>query len=89
MKTLLLISKYLPVVMGTVAAVEQTVHAPGSTKAQVALNTIQTVSAIAGETIPEPHVQLISGLINGVVDTFNKTGVFTKGAPAAAGTGNA
>jgi hypothetical protein len=78
MKTLLLISKYLPVVMGTVAAVEQTVHAPGSTKAQVALNTIQTVSAIAGQTIPEPHVQLISGMINGIVDTFNKTGVFAK-----------
>ena len=65
--------------MGTVAAVEQTVHAPGSTKAQVALNTIQTVSQIAGQTVPEEHVQLIAGLINGVVDTFNKTGVFTKG----------
>ena len=41
---LALIAKYLPVVMGTVVAVEQTVHAPGPTKAQVALNTIQTVS---------------------------------------------
>jgi hypothetical protein len=78
MKTLLLISKYLPVVMGTVAAVEQTVNAPGSTKAQVALDAIQTVAGIAGQTIPEPHVQLISSLIDGVVDTFNKTGVFTK-----------
>ena len=83
MKTFLLISKYLPLVMGTVAAVEQTVHAPGSTKAQVALNTIQTVSAITGQTIPEPHVQLITSMINGVVDTFNKTGVFTKAAPEA------
>ena len=84
MKTFLLIAKYLPLVMGTVAAVEQTVHAPGQTKAQVALNTIQTVSQIAGQTIPETHVQLITGLIDGVVDTFNQTGVFTKGSPGLA-----
>ena len=73
-----LIAKYLPVVMGTVVAVEQTVHAPGQTKAQVALNTIQTVSAIAGEAVPEEHVQVVANLINGVVDVFNKTGVFQK-----------
>jgi hypothetical protein len=81
MKALLLIAKYLPLVMGTVAAVEQTVHAPGQTKAQVALDTIQTVAAIAGQTVPEQHVQVIASLINGVVDVFNKTGVFTKSAP--------
>ena len=80
---LALIAKYLPVVMGTVVAVEQSVHAPGQTKAQVALNTIQTVSAIAGEAVPEAHVQVVANLINGVVDVFNKTGVFTKLAPAA------
>ncbi len=84
MKTFLLIAKYLPLVMGTVAAVEQNVHAPGQTKAQVALNTIQTVSQITGQTVPETHVQLITGLIDGVVDTFNKTGVFTKGSPGPA-----
>ena len=81
MKTLLLIAKYLPLAMGTVVAVEQTVQAPGDTKAQVALNTIQTVSAIAGQTVPEQHVQLIAGIINGLVDVFNKTGVFVKAAP--------
>lgn len=79
MKAFLLIAKYLPLVMGTVSAVEQTVHAPGQTKAQVALDTIQTVSQIAGETVPEAHVQLIASLIDGVVSTFNKTGVFAKG----------
>jgi sensor domain CHASE-containing protein len=78
---LALVSKYLPVVMGTVVAVEQNVHAPGKTKAQVALNTIQTVSQIAGEAVPEEHVQLVTGLINGVVDTLNKTGVFQKTQP--------
>ena len=78
MKTFLLIAKYLPVVMGAVAAVEQTVQAPGQTKAQVALNTIQTVSQIAGEAVPEEHVQTVAHLINGVVDVFNKTGIFQK-----------
>jgi hypothetical protein len=72
-----LIAKYLPVVMGTVIAVEQSVNAPGTTKAQVALNTIQTVSQIAGEAVPEEHVQTVAHLINGVVDVFNKTGVFS------------
>ncbi len=75
---LALIAKYLPLVMGTIVAVEQSVHAPGQTKAQVALNTIQTVSAIAGEAVPEAHVQVVANLINGVVDVFNKTGVFQK-----------
>jgi hypothetical protein len=75
-----LIAKYLPVVMGTVLAVEQSINAPGSTKAQVALNTIQTVSQIAGEAVPEEHVQTVAHLINGVVDVFNKTGIFTKAA---------
>ena len=75
-----LIAKYLPVVMGTVLAVEQSINAPGSTKAQVALNTIQTVSQIAGEAVPEEHVQTVAHLINGVVDVFNKTGIFTTAA---------
>ncbi len=76
MKVLLLMAKYLPLVMGTVAAVEQTVQAPGQTKAQVALNTIQVVASIAGQTIPEAHVQTITSLIDGVVAAFNKSGVF-------------
>ncbi len=73
-----LIAKYLPVVMSTVVAVEQSINAPGTTKAQVALNTIQTASQIAGEVVPEEHVQTVAHLIDGVVGVFNKTGVFTK-----------
>ncbi len=75
-----LIAKYLPVVMSSVIAVEQNIHAPGTTKAQVALTTIQTASRIAGEVVPEEHVRTVAHLINGVVDVFNKTGVFTKSA---------
>ena len=84
MKTFLLIAKYLPLVMGTVTAVEQTVHAPGATKAKVAMDTIQMVSQIAGQTLPEDHVKLIARLIDGVVGTFNKTGMFTQGSPGPA-----
>jgi hypothetical protein len=76
-----LIAKFLPVVMSTVVAVEQNINAPGTTKAQVALNTIQAASQIAGDAVPEEHVQTVAHLINGVVDVFNKTGVFTKSAP--------
>ena len=36
MKAHILIAKYLPVVLGAVFAVEQTVHAPGETKAPAA-----------------------------------------------------
>ena len=84
MNWFLLIAQYLPLVMSTVTAVEQTVHAPGATKAKVAMDTIQMVSQIAGQTVPEAHVQLIASLVKGVVDTFNKTGVFTKGSPVPA-----
>ena len=71
-----LIAKFLPVVMSTVVAVEQNINASGTTTAQVALNTIQAASQIAGEAVPEEHVQTVAHLIDGVVDVFNKTGVF-------------
>ncbi len=76
-----LIAQLLPVVMSTVVAVEQNINAPGTTKAQVALNTIQTAAQVAGEAVPEEHVQTFAHLIDGVVDVFNKTGVFAKSAP--------
>ena len=82
MKILALFAKYLPLVMGTVVAVEQNVQAPGETKGQIALNTIQSVAQVAGEAIPEAHVQTIMGIINGVVDVFNKSGVFVHKATA-------
>ncbi len=81
MKALFLIARYLPIVMSTVAAVEQSVNAPGQTKAAVALNTIQAGARAVGQTVPEPHVQMITALIDGVVEVFNKTGVFTKSMP--------
>lgn len=84
MKQFLLIAKYLPLVMSAVMGVEQSVQAPGETKAQVALSAVQSVAQIAGQTVPESHVQLIASLIDGVVGTFNTTGVFTNGSPGPA-----
>ncbi len=81
MKTLFLIAKYLPVVMGTVMAIEQNVNAPGKTKAAVALNTVKTAATIAGQTVPDQQAQVIAGLIDGVVDVFNKTGIFAHTVP--------
>jgi hypothetical protein len=81
MKALFLIAKYLPIVMGTVSAIEQNVQAPGKTKAAIALDTVKTAAGLVGQTVPEPHVQLITGLIDGIVDVFNRSGIFQKTVP--------
>lgn len=36
------------------------------------MDTIQMVAQIAGQTVPEAHVQLIASLIDGAVDTFKQ-----------------
>ena len=47
---------------------------------------IITTVAAAGEKFPEAHVQQISGLVDVVVGTLNKSGVFeSRTAPAAKG----
>ena len=77
MKWLALLLAYLPVVLQTVTAVEATIKdAPGASKKQVVMDIITTVAA-AGEKLPEAHVQQISGLVDVVVGTLNKSGVFT------------
>jgi len=83
MKALSFIAKFLPLILGTVVAVEATVTAPGATKAQTALTLIQVGAQIAGQAIPETHVKLVSDVINSVVGTFNENGVFTKSSSAA------
>ena len=66
---------YLPVVLQTVTAVEAAIKdAPGASKKQVAMDIITTVAA-AGEKFPEAHVQQISGLVDVVVGSLNKSGV--------------
>ncbi len=76
MKWLSLLLAYLPVVLQAVTAVEATIKdAPGASKKQVVMDIITTVAA-AGEKLPEAHVQQISGLVDVVVGTLNKSGVF-------------
>ncbi len=83
MKWLSLLLAYLPVVLQTITAVEATIKgAPGASKKQVVMDIITTV-ATAGERFPEAHVQQISGLIDVVVGTLNKSGVFTPSTAAA------
>ena len=81
MNILSIILSYLPAVLGTVVAVEQSIKAPGATKAEVVLSSIQQASKVVGETVPESHVQLITGLIDSVVGVLNQTGVFTRSTP--------
>jgi hypothetical protein len=45
---------------------------------------IITTVADAGEKLPEAHVQQISGLVDVVVGTLNKSGVFTSPTATAA-----
>ena len=75
---------YLPVVLQTVTAVEAAIKdAPGASKKQVAMDIITTVAA-AGEKFPEAHVQQISGLVDVVVGSLNKSGVFASPTATAA-----
>ena len=76
MKWLSLLLAYLPVVLQAVTAVEATIKDdPGASKKQVVMDIITTVAA-AGEKLPETHVKQISGLVDVVVGTLNKSGVF-------------
>jgi len=71
------ILKFLPVVLSTVKAVEDTVQAPGATKKQVAIGIIRA-GASAAEQFPESDVQTVGTLIDTVVSVFNQSGVFSK-----------
>ena len=84
MKWLSLLLAYLPVVLQAVTAVEATIKdAPGASKKQVVMDVITDIAS-AGEKIPEAHVQQISGLVDAVVGTLNKSGVFTSSTAAPA-----
>ena len=76
MKWLSLILAYLPVVLQTVTSVEASIaNVSGASKKHVAMDIITTVAA-AGQKLPEEHVQQISGLVDMVVGSLNKFGVF-------------
>jgi hypothetical protein len=70
--------KYTGPVTEAVQAIEATnAGLPGATKKQLVLASI-TAAAKVGETIPEPHVAIISALIDVIVGLLNTAGVFGK-----------
>lgn len=84
MNKLLLVMQYFGIVLGAVMQVEQTVGSemPGTAKAKVVLDAIQAAATIAQQTIPDAHVQYITGLINTIVGSLNASGVFQHKTPA-------
>lgn len=48
---------------------------PGTSKKEILLAVLQAGTAV-GETVPEPHVQAISLMIDLLVSVFKKTGIF-------------
>jgi hypothetical protein len=76
--------KYLPAVLGGVAAVEQVIGAGnGAAKKQLVLDSI-TAAGTVGESVPEAHVAGISKLIDLVVATLNSTNLLGFGKKPAA-----
>jgi hypothetical protein len=80
MKYFLLALQYLPFVLQGVQAVEGTLAGTkGADKKLVVLAAV-TAAAHVGESVPEDHVKLVSGLIDNVVSLLNANGAFrTKG----------
>ncbi len=77
-----MILKYLPVVLQGVVAVENVIGnaAPGAAKKEVILGAVQAATQL-GATVDQQEVAVVSALVDNVVGTLNKTGVFTKGVP--------
>jgi hypothetical protein len=73
--------QYAPYVTTAVQAIETSNSGlPGATKKQLVLAAITTAAKV-GEAVPEPHVAVISALIDTIVNLLNAAGVFGK--PAA------
>ena len=83
MKWLKMILSFLPTVLATVVAVEGAasgLNIPGANKKQVVLDII-TAGAKGAEAIPNDTVVGIGTLIDAIVTTFNKSGIFSKSTP--------
>lgn len=88
MKYLLLALQYLPSVLAGVQAVESSLSkTAGQDKKAVVLSAV-TAAATVGETVPEDHVKVVSGLIDSVVAALNASGIFKSKATAPASATN-
>jgi hypothetical protein len=82
MSAFLMALQYFPYVLQAVMAVEQSIGShPGATKKAVVMGVV-TAAAGVGESVSDPKVAAISGLIDTVVATLNKVGIFGKSTPA-------
>ena len=52
---------------------------PGATKKEIVMASVQAAAKV-GESIPQPHIQLVSSLIDVLVGVFNASGLFQKAA---------
>ena len=78
MKNVILALQYAPHVAAAVQGIEATNAAlPGQTKKQLVLTSIEAAAKV-GESVPEPHVALISALIDTLVGVLNASGIFAK-----------
>lgn len=76
MKWLAFLLQLFPAVLQSVVAVESTVGSlPGASKKELVLASVSTAAKI-GQTVDESHVKAVSTLIDDVVASLNKTGVF-------------
>jgi len=76
-----LLMQFLPVALQAVIAVETSIkNAPGASKKQVVMDII-TAGADVATKIPDAHVQQIGGLVDVIVGSLNKSGIFSS-APA-------
>lgn len=75
--------KYSPYAIPAITEVESVIGTGnGATKKQMVVGAILAL-AHAGETVPAPQVQAISGIVDMLVSTMNGMGVFGKTAPVA------
>lgn len=66
-------------VLATIIAVEKGAsQLPGTTKAQIVLDSVLAGSSIVATNFPNERVQQIAALINLFVGIFNATGIFKK-----------
>ena len=83
MSWLKMLLTYFPIVIQGVVAVETAIKgASGASKKQLVLDVITAGAQVTG-TAPDPKVAQIGNLIDAVVTSLNKSGVFTKSATPA------
>jgi hypothetical protein len=73
-----LLMQFLPVALQAIIAVETSIkNAPGASKKEVVMDII-TAGTDAATKIPDAHVQQISGLVDVIVGSLNKSGAFNQ-----------